>query len=164
MWTTFVVNEGWKLLVDLILPAVWPAYDQFIGPVENRTLSQRFMWIFLLQLIQMSVEIVAVCNYLILRRSITEQRNSNVHHDLPERSNPTDTAVTTMIWITSIEIVVSIIWATTPFTFTQTMISTPVFALTNNLAVVYVSVRNFGPIRQATKQYKELITSRCSTG
>ena len=47
----YLVLETWKLLVDLILPSVWPAYDKFIGKVESRNLEQRIIWIFLLQVL-----------------------------------------------------------------------------------------------------------------
>lgn len=77
--------------------------------------------------------------------------------------SPTDVAMTSMLLVSVVEIVMNVVWALTPFTFLQAMISTPCFAIINNIGVAYVSVRNFGPVREAAKQYKDMMFQRLSS-
>ena len=78
LWFAFVFCEVWKFLVDLILPAYWPAYDAFIGTVGSRTLTQRLIWILLLQFFAIFIEAFALFNYFVLRRLIYRiKENSN---------------------------------------------------------------------------------------
>ena len=71
---TYALLETWKFMVDLILPTIWPAYDRFIGRVEDRSLTQRLMWIFLLQVFHLSIESSALYNYFKLRAVIKKHK------------------------------------------------------------------------------------------
>ena len=70
----YTLLETWKFMVDVILPMIWPAYDRFIGKVEDRSLTQRLMWIFLLQVFHLSVEASALYNYFKLRSLVKKHK------------------------------------------------------------------------------------------
>ena len=57
----------------------------------------------------------------------------------PIRADPTDVALASMIIVSAVEISINVVWAFTPYTFVQTMISTPIFAVIDNVAMAYVS-------------------------
>ena len=55
------------------------------------------------------------------------------------RTEAIDVALASMIAVSAVEIGVNVVWALTPFSFTQTMACLPAFALIDNLAMAYVS-------------------------
>ena len=60
-------------------------------------------------------------------------------------------AIRVMSCVSIAENGISLVWVLTPFSFAQTMVSTPIFAIINNLALVYVTFRNFGHVRDGLK-------------
>ena len=70
----YALLETWKFMVDVLLPMIWPAYDRFIGKVEDRSLTQRLMWIFLLQVFHLSIEASALYNYFKLRSLVKKHK------------------------------------------------------------------------------------------
>ena len=55
------------------------------------------------------------------------------------RTEAIDVALASMIAVSAVEIGVNVVWALTPFSFTQTMACLPAFALVDNVAMAYVS-------------------------
>lgn len=49
--------------------------------------------------------------------------------------------------VTMLEMFINILWALTPFSFLQAIISTPVFALVTTFGLPLVTCRNFGQLR-----------------
>ena len=55
------------------------------------------------------------------------------------RTEAIDVALASMIAVSAVEIGVNVVWALSPFSFTQTMACLPAFALVDNVAMAYVS-------------------------
>ena len=68
VWLTYFVSMTWKFLVDLILPYYLESFDHLLGTVGERNLLQRFIWIILLQFVQIFVEVYALTHYMMLTK------------------------------------------------------------------------------------------------
>ena len=184
VWLTYCVSMTWKFLVDIILPNYVEPFGHLLGIIEERNLLQRFIWIILLQFVQILVEVYALTHYLMLTDLIKKKtaKPSSVAENkwlarieirrMEKLSSAVSVrlsqfqsvhfcfcmtyicilqAIRVMSFVNLTENLISLVWVMTPFSFTQTMISTPIFAIINNLALVYVTFRNFGHVRDGLK-------------
>ena len=182
VWLTYCVSMTWKFLVDIILPNYVEPFGHLLGIIEERNLLQRFIWIILLQFVQILVEVYALTHYLMLTdlikkktakpssvaenkwlARIERRRMEKLSSAVSVRLSQLQSvhfcmtyicilqAIRVMSFVNLTENLISLVWVMTPFSFTQTMISTPIFAIINNLALVYVTFRNFGHVRDGLK-------------
>jgi TnpA family transposase len=61
-----------------------PAFETFIGRIEDRTLGQRFIWLILLQLVQIFAEVFALVNYVLLKKAL---KNPEINQTGTKNSN-----------------------------------------------------------------------------